>query len=31
MPTAVGGILHDDPEVTEFARLVNMAAGIADG
>ena len=27
----VGGILHDDPEVTEFARLVNMAAGIADG
>ena len=27
----VGGILRDDPEVTEFARLVNMAAGIADG
>ena len=27
----VGGILHDDPEVTEFARLVNMAAGSADG
>ena len=27
----VGGILHDDPEVTEFARLVNMAAGIAEG
>ena len=27
----VGGILHDDPEVTEFARLVNIAAGIADG
>ena len=27
----VGGILRNDPEVTEFARLVNMAAGIADG
>ena len=27
----VGGILYDDPEVTEFARLVNMAAGIAEG
>ena len=27
----VGGILRDDPEVTEFARLVNMAAGIAEG
>ena len=27
----VGGILRDDPEVTEFARLVNMATGLADG
>ena len=27
----VGGILRNDPEVTEFARLVNMAAGIGDG
>ena len=27
----VGDILRNDPEVTEFARLVNMAAGIADG
>ena len=27
----VGGILRDDPEVTEFARLVNMAAGSAEG
>ncbi len=27
----VSGILRDDPEVTEFARLVNMASGIADG
>ena len=27
----VGGILHDDPEVTEFARLVGMMARLGDG
>ena len=27
----VGGILHNDPEVTEFARLVNMATRMGDG
>ena len=27
----VGGILRNDPEVTEFARLVSMAAGTSDG